>query len=108
MKNLVCILRDHIWKEDWEISSDGRWAVAAGLWWPATTCTRCSDTKEPTVDKEYADEKGWLKGPNDRMSAEGWRRYQLKQEKQTREREEREQNENLAKAVCESYGMSHR
>ena len=110
MKKLICAIRDHIWKSDWDLSSDGLWAVAACLWWPATTCTRCgaTNTQEPTVEKEYADKKGWLKGPNDRMTPEGARRERLKQEQRTRERVERAHNENLAKAVCESYGMSHR
>ena len=66
-KRLVCWWKGHIWKSDWELSLDGLFAVAAGLWWPPTTCSRCEETKEH-ANGQWAEENGYLKGINDRFA----------------------------------------
>jgi hypothetical protein len=56
---LRCRMSDHIWLSDIKLSTDGIFAVIAGLWFPPATCRRCG-AKKGQINERFAKENGWL------------------------------------------------
>jgi hypothetical protein len=57
-----CWRLGHCWRENRPISLRGRFAVVAGLWMPAATCTRCP-AEQPGVNEQWAEENGYWRHP---------------------------------------------
>jgi len=60
MLRILCWFKGHFWKTDWSLSTDGYFAVVAGLWQPPLYCARCGE-KEEGENEQWAGKNGYLK-----------------------------------------------